>query len=273
MLQQQDNDPYAGGAPDPAQAPQPQAQPQARPQGSPYDGMTATNPQTRQRVVYRTGAGGRGQWVEISPENAPAEAREALENERQTLARLRETGRLADVFLEHNQQRGTGGLADQDWFPDWNQPHRQAMEGVSAEMVRSNIRPGTAGTMNSNAEQILVQRQYPNVGTHSNVNVERVVRIRVARDMQVELVGAMEDWLRRNPSLAGFEQEWRRREPVIRDELTRLHAQRFSRVLDERGIYRGENRPQEQRQPQPRQGAAEQWVLDPRTGSYVRRQP
>lgn len=268
MLQQQEIDPGgAGPAPEPEQAPQPRGQAQ----GSPYDGMTATNPRTGQRVVYRT-QGGRGRWVQISPENAPEEARAALENERSNLARLRQTGRLADDFLEHNQERGTGGWFDQpgmEWAPQFNTPHRDAMRGLTDQMVRGNIRPGMAQTMNSDAEALMARGEYPNLQTHSYTNMERAVRIRVARDMQVELVAEMEGWLRQNPSLAGFEQYWRTREPVLREQLTRLHADPYRRILNERGLYGGREG-RDEAPPSRRQPADEAWRRDPRTGEIRR---
>lgn len=249
--------------------------------GSPYDGMIAQNAQG-QRVVYRSNASGQGRWVEVSPATADAASREALENENALYARLRDTSRLAEDFIEHNRKSGTGGMGQSSnsilglelGVPAWGAPHRQAMQGLSAEMVRSNIRPGMAQTMNSDAEAMLAGRTYPSEDAGGDVNAERAVRILVNRDMQAELIRQMEAWLRQHPSIAGFQEQWRQQEPALRSQLTRMHVTQFGSRgynfpnLNERGVYepgagRGRRAGQDD-------GGAIQFERDPQTGEIRR---
>lgn len=260
---------------------QPPAQPRQQQQrGSPYDGMIAENAQGH-RVVYRSAANGRGRWVELNPASADPDSRETLTNERALLSRLRDTSRLAESFIDHNTQSGTGGfgqsqneiLGFQFGVPAWRAPHRQAMQGLSAEMVRSNIRPGMASTMNSDAEQLMAARTYPNEQASGDVNAERAVRVLVSRDTQIELVRQMEEWLTRHPNLAGFQEHWQQIEPGVRDHLTQMHVRRFGsrtygfRNLNDRGVYEpgaGDNRPATP------QGETVQFRRNPQTGEIER---
>jgi hypothetical protein len=150
------------------------------------------------------------------------------------------------------------------------------MAGLSAAMLRDNIRPGMAGTMNSDAEQQIAARQFPNELVSGDVNAEYAVRLVVNRDVQVELINQMESWLRQRPSLEGFQEHWRTIEPELRRELTRAHVGNFGGRgwnfpdLNDRGVYQpnaGRGRSQSQ-QTQPRNSGAFELRLDPETGEY-----
>lgn len=271
-------------------AAQPQPQRPQQPQGgSPYDGMIAENAQGH-RVVYRSNASGRGRWVEISPATADADSRQIWENEQSVLSQLRATSRLAEAFIDHNRQSGTGGFGqseiDLPFFnvgvPAWRAPHRQAMQGLSADMVRSNIRPGMAQTMNSDAEAMMAARTYPSEESGGDINAERAVRILVNRDVQIELVNQIEQWLRQHPSIAGFQQHWRQVEPQLRENITREHVRRFGTSnygfprLNDRGIYDpnapsiADRRAADERRGAPSPQGAIRFERDPDTGEIRR---
>src|SRR5262245_48780632 len=127
-------------------------------QESYYEGQTATNPQTGEQIVYRN-----RRWQSLTTAGATQQARQALSGEQGKLRTQQQTAEYADQFLQHNARRGTGGMAESPHFPDWGQPDRQAMEGLSNAMVRANIQPGTASTMNSDAEARMARGQYPSV--------------------------------------------------------------------------------------------------------------
>ena len=254
-------------------------QPQRQTQGSPYDGLIAENANGH-RVVYRSNASGRGRWVEVSPANADAESRRILEGERGNLTRLRQTSQYAEEFIGHNRRSSTGGIGQEPWVPTVGAPHRQAMRGLSAQMVRANIQPGQASTMNSDAEQQMTMRTYPADTNSGEINAEIAVRTLANRDLQIELVTQMEDWLTKNTSLNGFQAHWQSIEPRLRDEFRRQHAQNFGRSgirftnLNERGQYDVPDAPAARAAPSS-QGSAQpriRVVRDPQTGE-LRRAP
>ena len=254
-------------------AAQPSQAPEARQSG--YHNRTGTT-RDGARVVWQEPASGRGgRFVRISPATADPASRETLENEQALLSRLRDTSRLAESFIEHNRESGTGGAGQSPWFPAWRAPHRQAIQGLSAEMVRSNIRPGMATTMNSDAEQMMAMRTYPSQEAGGDVNAERAVRVLVNRDVQVELINRMEQWLTRNPSLTGFQEEWRRVEPELRREITAAHVSNFGGRgwnfpnLNDRGNYApGAGRGRTQDGGERRTQSAFDLRLDEATGEY-----
>lgn len=264
----------------PPQAEEPPQEPEPQGGGSPYDGLIAENAQGH-RIVWRSNSSGRGRWVEVSPSTADTAAREQLEQETSMLSRLRDTSRLAEDFIEHNRYSGTGGLGQAHnnilglelSVPAFRAPHRQAMQGLSAEMVRSNIRPGMAQTMNSDAEQMMAQRTYPSEEAGGDVNAERALRVLVNRDVQYELVNQMQQWLTRHPNLSGFQQQWQRSEPEIRRAITAQHVRSFGSRgynltnLNDRGLYEpgaGAHRP-----PLPQDGVI-RMERDPNTGEIRR---
>lgn len=257
---------------------QPAAQPRQQ-RGSPYDGMIAENAQGH-RVIYRSNAQGRGRWVELSAATADPASREMLEAERNSLNVLRNTGRNAEAFLQHNAQSGTGGLGQAPWVPRINAPHRQAMQSLNSQMVRDNIRPGMAQTMNSDAEAQRAERTYPSESNAGDVNAEIAVRTLTNRDLQIELIYQMEQWLTQHPSLDGFQRHWQSMEPGLRDQIVRMHATRYP-GLDAQGRYSSEGRdwlgqvPAERRRrprpdPAPAAGGTVRFERDPATGEIRR---
>lgn len=179
--------------------------------GQYYEGQTATNPQTGEQLVYRN-----RRWQSQNSSSATNQARTTLNQEQGKLRTMQQTAEYADEFLDHNGRRTTGGLRDAPWVPDWGDVHRQAMTGLSDAMVRANIQPGTASTMNSDAEARMARGQYPSTQVVGPVNQQRALELHVQRDTQQARISAMEHWVARHGSLDGFNDAWAVTEPVIR---------------------------------------------------------
>lgn len=180
-----------------------------------YEGQTATNPQTGERIVYRN-----RRWQSENSSSAPTQARAQLSQEQGRLRTMQQTAEYGDQFLEHNARRTTGGLRDSSWVPDWGDNDRQAMRGLSDAMVRANIQPGTASTMNSDAEARMARGQYPSTEVVGPINQQRVLEIHVQRDVQQARISAMEHWVAAHGSLDGFNDAWAAQEPQIRAQAT-----------------------------------------------------
>lgn len=193
------------------------------------EGQTAVDPANGHRIVFQGGAwrdagGGRtGGGAALTPN-----VRSTLDQERGRLSTAQRTAEQAEQFLQHNAERATGGILSDRNVPSWGQPHRQAMEGLSAGMVRANIQPGQASTMNSDAEQAMVARQYPSVEAAGPVNQQRALEIYVGRDVQLRRVSEMERWVQEHRgSLDGFSEHWATLEPQIRAESERTNRPRI----------------------------------------------
>jgi hypothetical protein len=189
--------------------------------------ITATNPTTGHRIVLRN-----GRWEPMSPDKeGPSwtpQDREQLAAERGKLQTATRVSEAADRFLQHNYERGTGGPGSDFMIPRWWQPNRQAMEGLSAEMVRANIQPGTSSTMNSNAEQDLARSQYLSVQNAGPLNRKRAEELSRERFRQTERFNAMDQWLKERGSLTGFEQAWMAHEPQIMAKFRYVQPPTFS---------------------------------------------
>jgi hypothetical protein len=197
-----------------------------------WDGMTATNPQTGERIIYRISPGGRGRWVAMNSGNAPAQDREALQGDRARLTVLNRLAPLASEFNRVNRQEPTGSWWQGDsgrGFLNFLPGQRGArqnldrMAGIESEFVRANIVPGTSGTANSVFEQELLREMTPNRAAVGPANSERMLGLHVERDLQAARVTEQERWLTRNPTLSGFAEHWQRREPQLRAELRRRY--------------------------------------------------
>ena len=180
-----------------------------------YEGQTATNPQTGEQLVYRN-----RRWQSLNSASAPTGTRATLTQEQGRLRTQQQTAEYADQFLEHNARRTTGGLRDSGWVPDWGDTDRQAMNGLSDAMVRANIQPGTASTMNSDAEARMARGQYPSTEVVGPVNQQRALELHVQRDTQQARISAMEHWVARHGSLDGFNDAWAVAEPQVRAQAT-----------------------------------------------------
>jgi hypothetical protein len=237
--------------------------------GPVFRGMrrSRTNPQTGQREV-QVWLQGQGYMPENSLAPLPEEDRSYFERGRSALSAARRNSQLARQFTEANRTERPNVLGVPAWFdsggetggtaglpvPDFMQnPTRQRMEGLSNQMVRANIQPGQAGTMNSIFEQILARQQYPTTGTYGPVNAERTIGILTDEAEMLAALEAAERWAQERRTLQGFEVDW-----------TRNHSERVRREAEQR--YRSEFA---QRYPAPgaqSQGGQQRRRWNPETG-------
>jgi hypothetical protein len=173
-----------------------------------YRRRERVNPQTGQREV-QVWSMDLGRYVPAGSMGALAqEDQAALERSRALLGSARGNARLASQFLDENFRTSTGGI-DGVPVPDFMQSRgRQRLEGITNQMVRTNIQPGQAGTMNSIIEQMLARQQYPTTGTVGSVNAERGIGMMVDEAEAQAYVQAAEQWAADRDGLQGFEADW-----------------------------------------------------------------
>jgi hypothetical protein len=216
--------------------------------GATYRGMRRTNRRTGEVQVW---VQGQGYLPEDSTAALPRGDQDALDRARGLLGTSRRNVQLSEEFLEHNRNPRvspldsggeTGGLTALP-VPAWSglqNNTRQRMEGITNQMVRANIQPGQAGTMNSIIEQMLARQQYPSVETAGPVNFDRTLSMLVDHDEITALVDEAERWGREHRGLQGFDVYWtRERSPQIRQESERRHRQRFQSAWNRPGETAG----------------------------------
>lgn len=223
--------------------PQSSQQPLPRgPTSQPYRTPVRIRRSDGRREVWREG---HGYVPEGSLEAIPTRDAEDLQGIRGALTTSGRNVQLAEQFLESNRRPrqsfldsggetgGTAALPVPQWSGMQNET-RQRMEGLTNQMVRANIRPGQAGTMNSLVEQIMARQQYPSVDTLGNVNGDRVLSVLVDHDELTALADEAEQWIKDRGSLDGFAVNWtRERSRQVRAASEDRHAARLGlrRVL------------------------------------------
>lgn len=203
-----------------ALSPQPQ-------RGALYDGATATNPQTGERIVYRISTGGRGRWVGLSYETADPQSRERVESVQNMSNVGNRTLPLATRFVQRNLNTETGGIQNAPEVPNWVRSimgvvrpsminEADELRAISNQMVGANWQPGTTGMYNTATEMEQARQRYPAPTNRGPANVD--VYLNMAEDVAVqrEAAQAMREWLSRNTNLQGFDQDFAQREPQIR---------------------------------------------------------
>ncbi len=180
------------------------------------------NPQTGETAVW-TGNG----WRPESAATLAPEAAEALNQERGKLGTLSSNASLGQRFLEQNASQPTGGWVESLPFglSTLGRPRTQAMRGLSSQMLRNNIQPGTSGTINSEGEMNLALSQYPSIDASGPVNRTRVLNMQIDRDLQEERVRALEAFARTHHNVDQFEADWTARVPELRAQIERRYAQ------------------------------------------------
>lgn len=167
-------------------------------------------------------------WVQNSERTTPQAKADSdwLEGIRNEARGARKIVPMANSFLGYNQEAGTGGIgtalgggidiAGFRAFPALDRREsRQAMEGLTSDMMRATMLPGTSSTMNTGKEQEFAVNRLPNVNTKGPVNEERVRNIQRDAFMKGEQLKAAEAWIAQHGVPDGFEEHWARVEPVI----------------------------------------------------------
>lgn len=212
-------------------------QPPSQGRGPGFRGMSRSrrNPQTGQ-IEREVWVQGQGYLPEGSIASYPQQDREWLERGRAAVAQGRRNSQLAQQFSRQNRTTGTGELAALP-VPDFMQSAgRQRLEGLTNQMVRANIAPGTSGTMNSVFEQILARQQYPTTGTVGPVNAERTMGMMVDEEELTSMLSEAEQWARQHRGLEGFDVHWtRNRSQQVRDAAARRIRSEFARMYPPSG--------------------------------------
>ncbi len=167
-------------------------------------------------------------WVQNSERTTPQQKADSdwLEGMRAEARGAAKIAPLANQFLSYNQEAGTGGIGTAlgsgidiggfGVFPALDRRQsRQAMEGLTSDMMRATMLPGTSSTMNTGKEQEFAIARLPNVNTKGPVNEERVRNIQRDAFLKAERLKAAEDWMARNGVPDGFEEHWASIEPVV----------------------------------------------------------
>lgn len=179
------------------------------------------------------------------------EDRQQLAQARPLLGVARQNARLADRFIDENQQTGTGGLLGLPVPSQLQSAGRQRLEGYTNQMVRANIREGTSGTMNSIIEQMLARQQYPTTDTYGETNVDRALQMAVDEAEIAQMLSEAERWARDNRGLQGFDVHWTQNrsrqvraeaERRIRNDRTRPYRPRRPRGVPETAQWNPQTR-------------------------------
>jgi hypothetical protein len=192
-----------------------------------YDGATATNPQTGERVVYRISQGGKGRWQALSADTAVPEARERFTNLNNMAQMGMRTLRSSQRFIDINANADTGGIQNDPNIPEFMRPpNAQRLQSLSRQMVGANWQPGTSGMMNTATEQNMAAGRYPSPTNKEEVN--RDLYFRQAEDAvtQQHAVADMRNWLSQHPTLDGWDEHWSAIEPRLRAQVRR-DSQRY----------------------------------------------
>ena len=231
------------------------------PTSQPYRTPVRIRRSDGRREVWREGE---GYVPDNSLEAIPNLDAQDLQAARGALATSARNVQLGEQFLEANRtpRRNlvdaggeTGGWAALP-VPEWSglqNETRQRMEGLTNQMVRANIRPGQAGTMNSLVEQMMARQQYPSPEAPGNINGDRILSMLVDNDEMAAMVQAAEQWAQRHGSLSGFAVDWTQNQSrAVRARAEDAHARRLGlrRVIPQssrpEAMGQGGQQPQQQ---------------------------
>lgn len=199
--------------------------------GPRFRGMrrSRVNPQTGQRET-EVWVQGQGYLPEGSIATLAEEDQAQLSRARSLLGTARTNSRLANDFLARGRTTPTGGLSGLPVPGFMQSAGRQRLEGLTNNMVRANIQPGQAGTMNSIIEQMLARQQFPTTDTYGSVNSDRGVQMMVDEAEILAMVDEAERWAREHRGLQGFDVHWtRNRSSRVRQEAEREVRNRLRR--------------------------------------------
>lgn len=194
-----------------------------------WDGMTATNHQTGERLVYRINPSGHGRWVALNSAAAPQADRQRL-TELTTRSQIgQRTLGLAREFEDLNATAATGGMQNDPGLPEWMRPQNaQRFQALSNQMVGANWQPGTSGMMNTATEQNMMRGRYPSPTNRGPVN--RDVFLQMSEDVGVQqaAVNDMRQWLTQHTTLDGWDEHWGQIESRLRPQIRRQAEQQFN---------------------------------------------
>lgn len=173
------------------------------------EGQTATNPKTRQKIVYQGGLwvaqGGGDRQAQLKPQEQ-ATLQEAQKGASVALDTLGDINR----FDELNDHTATGGVAG--WGPiaafrSMFDPNVQQINEINARLTPAQRQPGSGTT--SDRDLALFQQAVPGVGRAESANdaiLERGRQEAVTRQQRADFFA---DYAAKNGTLNGAEQAFR----------------------------------------------------------------
>jgi hypothetical protein len=214
-----------------ARAPQ---QPQGGDNDMSWDGRTATNPQTGERIIWR-GNRRTGSFRALNYENADPQSRERVQNVDNLYSIGSRTLPQARQFMQQNFEAPTGGIQNTlppgfrrsiaaavrpQMFSD-----ADAQAALSNQMVGSNWQPGTTGMMNTATEMAQVRSRFPSPEAQGPANMQTYLNMVEEVAVQGAAVRSMRQWLQNRPNLEGWEQSFAAEQRQVRQR-ARAAAQR-----------------------------------------------
>ena len=171
----------------------------------------------------------RESWNLVTTSN-PSD-RSAMANALAQAGTARRTADTANQFLQRNRATGTGGI--QSVFADkgpvgavaktaagWLFPHTyqniSTMDALTGRMLRDNIAPGTASTLNSEGEMRVAMSTLPSVNNPGPTNTTLAHELDLAAKIAEAKSQAMDAYVRTNGGLNGFDQSWAPQEQRLR---------------------------------------------------------
>lgn len=192
-----------------------------------YEGQTATNHSTGEKLVYRG-----GKWFPLTGSGTAAPVSSGTETDRKALQALRDeassglsTAQQAERFVDINQRTGTGGLRAMPIWPFGSRPPTLGdalgagnpdwgeMKSISAS-VGPGMRPEGSGS-SSDKDMALFLSSFPSVNTLGPANQKIAKRLQDESDQKAARSAFMDEWFARRGNLLGAEQQfaqfWSRR--------------------------------------------------------------
>jgi hypothetical protein len=199
----------------------------------PFIGKIKVNQDTGERSMWM---GAKGGFVAVDKNGIPLSKRYTPEVQTaidQTQSGYQKTQNLvpdALQFQKLNRNQGTGGWFDmpgQDgrsfsmmFSPQETSSNLQTMQGITNRMVRSQIVPGTSGTMNTVPEANMARSTFPSIQTGGPANDQLVRNIKIDRDIQLERLQKLQTWAEQGGTdIAQFERMWSPYEQQRRSKL------------------------------------------------------
>jgi hypothetical protein len=240
-----------------------------------WDGRTATNPQTGERIIWR-GNRRTGRFVAMNYETADPQSRERVEAIQNRADIGGRTLGQARQFVQRNFEAPTGGVQNAlegipralgaavrpNMFSQADQ-----LSALSNQMIGSNWQPGTSTMMNTATEQEMIRRRYPSPSAQGPANMETYLNMAEEVAVQRAAANSMREWLSERPNLQGWEESFAQTEQRLRQQ-ARAAAQRemFDYQQRRRSGRQGGGAPQWRdpgAQAPAQGGSVEQWERGP----------
>lgn len=188
-----------------------------------YDGQTATNPQTGERIVYR-----KGRWTPAGAGAAPSLSptdQKYLTDLREKAAKTLNTATQAGRFVDLNKETGTGGLLGQPIIPLPRFMGTAPLMGDVAAAVGGNpkwaelksitsavapgLRPPGSGS-SSDTDVKFYREGFPNVQNTGPANQHIQRRIQAESNQDAARAAFMDRYAQTHGSLLGGESAFQR---------------------------------------------------------------